>query len=56
MITAETSPDFEGLAARLTTKAKALAEAHAERTALARRANPARWRKPGLLWPLFTKG
>ena len=56
MISAETSPDFASLAVRLAAKARALAEAHAERNALARRSDPARWRKAGLLWPLFTKG
>ena len=56
MISAEANPDFAGLAARLAAKARTLAEAHAERTALARRSDPTRWRKPGLLWPLFTKG
>ena len=56
MISAETRPDFAALAARLAAKAKALAHARLEEAALARRGDPARWRKAGLLWPLFTKG
>ena len=56
MISAEIRPDFAALAARLAAKARALAEAQAEHTVLARRSDPARWRKAGLLWPLFTKG
>jgi hypothetical protein len=43
-------------AARLIAKARALAEARAERTALARRGDPRRWRRTKLLWPLFVKG
>ena len=56
MITAEIVASFDALARRLTTKAAALAQARAERSALARRSDPARWRRSGLLWPLFTKG
>ncbi len=52
MITATTRPDFASLAG----KARALAEAHAEHSVLARRSDPTRWRKAALLWPLFTKG
>ena len=32
-----------------------LARAAAKSTAMAARKDPARWRWPGLLWPLFTK-
>lgn len=45
-----------GFVARLAARARALAEAHAERRALARRGDPRRWRRAALLWPLFTKG
>lgn len=45
------SADFAALAARLTAKARALAEART-----ARRDDPRRWRKARLLWPLFAKG
>ena len=56
MIAADIAASFDTLARRLTVKAAALAQARAERSALARRDDPARWRRPGLLWPLFTKG
>ena len=42
---------FDALAARLAARAAALAEARAAR---ARAADW--WRRPRLLWPLFTKG
>lgn len=55
-----------GFVARLTARARALGDARAERQALARaedaRAEDARpedarrWRRAGLLWPLFAKG
>lgn len=47
------APDraFDRLAERLLARARALA---AER-ALARRDDPRRWRRAGLLWPLFGK-
>jgi hypothetical protein len=56
MIAATTRPDFAALTARLTDKARVLAEARAEAVTLARQGSAARWRKAGLLWPLFTKG
>ena len=56
MIGASIRPDFPGLAARLARQARLLAEARAESIALARRGDPARWRRAALLWPLFTKG
>lgn len=43
-----------GLADRLEAKAARLAAAHAEATLRARRADPGRWRKARLLWPLST--
>lgn len=44
---------FTALAAQLRSRAAALAQARL----VAARANPAqRWRRPGLLWPLFTRG
>ena len=45
------SASFDRLAARLTARARALAEARL----LARRADPRRWRRARLLWPLFGK-
>lgn len=42
---------FDGLAARLLARAKALAAARA----LARRGDPLRWRRASLLWPHFGK-
>ena len=53
MISAEPEPPMETLIARLTTKAKAIAEARALRIALTRRNDPQRWRKAGFIWPLF---
>lgn len=44
------------LARRLATHAGRLAEAQAEERSRAGRNDPWRWRKPSLLWPLFTKG
>lgn len=44
---------FEALAARLTARAAALAEARARSRALEARADESRWRRAGLLWPLF---
>ena len=42
-------------AARLAAKAAALAEARTETALRARRADPSRWRRAALLWPLFAK-
>jgi hypothetical protein len=56
MIGADIAPSFAALTRRLTAKAVQLGQAEAERKALARRGDPALWRRPGLLWPLFTKG
>ena len=42
---------FDALAARLTARAAALAQARAERLR-----EPNWWRSARLLWPLFTKG
>ena len=56
VITADIAQSFAALARRLTAKAVQLGQAEAERKALVRRGDPARWRRPGLLWPLFTKG
>jgi hypothetical protein len=55
MIKASASPSLDGLAARLAAKALALAKARATRRALAQRDDPARWRRAGLIWPLFAK-
>ena len=45
----------EALARRLADRAKTLAVAVGTSRLLARRADPARWRKARLLWPLFAK-
>jgi hypothetical protein len=45
------SDPFDRLAARLLARARALAE----NRKLARRADPRRWRRSGLLWPQFGK-
>lgn len=47
----EARADGAGLVARLTAKAEALAKTRA--VMLARRLDARRWRKAGLLWPLF---
>ena len=54
MITARSTPPESGFAARLAAKAGRLAEARAEARRRAADADPWRWRKPALLWPLFT--
>ncbi|HMO68595.1 MAG TPA: hypothetical protein PKD92_11760 [Novosphingobium sp.] len=54
MISAD-PPPFDRLVTRLAAKARALAEARAEAHALARRDDPARWRRARLVWPLFAK-
>jgi hypothetical protein len=45
-----------GFAAHLAARARALAEARAERIALASRDHRQLWRRAKLLWPLFAKG
>ncbi|HNN55451.1 MAG TPA: hypothetical protein PKG84_03875 [Novosphingobium sp.] len=52
----ETPHDFDALAARLTERARTLAEAKARDTRLGKAQPAARWRSAHLLWPLFTKG
>ena len=47
--------DHETMIRRLADRAKALAEAVGTSRLLARRADPVRWRKARLLWPLFAK-
>ena len=54
MISAEIS-GRESFAARLAARARKLAQARAETLLRARRNDAWRWRKPGLLWPLFGK-
>lgn len=56
MIETTVEPAPARLAARLARRAGDLARAHAEDTLRAARADPWRWRKAQLLWPLFTKG
>ncbi|ANU06595.1 hypothetical protein [Paraurantiacibacter namhicola] len=41
------------LASQLAAKARQMARAHTANRLLSRRADPLRWRKPGLLWPHF---
>lgn len=41
--------------ARLAARAAALARAQAEILLRERRGDPSRWRRAGLLWPLFAK-
>jgi hypothetical protein len=48
-------PNSRGLAARLAARAATLARAAAEDRFRARRFDPWRWRRSGLLWPLFAK-
>lgn len=48
--------NFAALAARLLEKARLLGEARATEHRLARSDPAACWRRPGLIWPLFTKG
>ncbi|WP_169053562.1 hypothetical protein [Alteraurantiacibacter aquimixticola] len=52
---AASSAHLGSLAARLSARAERLARAHAEMRLRRRKGDPSRWRKPGLLWPLFTK-
>jgi hypothetical protein len=47
--------DARNVFARLAGKAARLAEAHAETALRTRRDDPSRWRRAGLLWPLFAK-
>jgi len=56
VIRARVRPESSGFAARLTAKARMLAEARGENAVRARRNDPHRWRLPRLLWPIFTKG
>ncbi|WP_395329955.1 hypothetical protein WBP06_16600 [Novosphingobium sp. BL-8H] len=56
MIAADADKAFDALARRLATRAAALATAYAETQALIARADESRWRRAGLVWPLFAKG
>jgi hypothetical protein len=56
VILATAEPSYEGFTARLAARARALAEAAATQAELTRRNDPQRWRRAGLLWPLFGKG
>jgi hypothetical protein len=53
MIETRITPDPATMARRLADKAEALARARAEERLRKARADPWRWRKAGLLWPLF---
>lgn len=48
--------NFDGLAAHLAERARVLAAAHLRSRAMAARADERRWRRAGLLWPLFARG
>lgn len=54
IIRAQTAAD--GFAARLATRAGALAVARITARLLARHGDERRWRRAGLIWPLFAKG
>ena len=47
--------DANGLTKKLTARAETLARAHVEFRLLSKKQDSRRWRRPGLLWPLFTK-
>ncbi len=47
---------FEGLARRLAARAGRLAAARAATRLLTARGDERRWRRAGLVWPLFGKG
>ena len=53
MIEADAKPPTAAFLARLTAKARAIAEAEAELRLRAARNDPERWRKARLLWPTF---
>jgi len=55
MIEAGLAQSSRGLAARLTARAARLARAYGEMRLRERKADPIRWRRAALLWPLFTK-
>lgn len=55
-ITTDAAVSFGELAARLTKRARILAEAHAAARRLETRQDESRWRRAGLVWPLFAKG
>jgi hypothetical protein len=56
MIEVTTTSAFDTLASELEAEAAAIAEAHARTAQLADANDPARWRRPDLLWPRFGKG
>ena len=56
MIATDADAALTALLARLKRQAAALAEARAEAARMARRDDARRWRRPDLLWPLFTRG
>ena len=55
MIGAEPAPPPDTFTARLVARARILARARAARRALARTGDAARWRRAGLIWPLFAE-
>jgi hypothetical protein len=56
LIKASAGAALDALPSRLIEKAAALATAHGRTRLLARRQDERRWRRAGLLWPLFAKG
>jgi hypothetical protein len=55
VIKADIAQKGRAFASRLAEQATRLAVARAESLIRARRGDPTRWRRAGLLWPLFTK-
>lgn len=55
MITARPETPFEALVVQMEERARTLAEARARDMRLAP-GDPRRWRRAGLVWPLFAKG
>ena len=53
MIRAQAHPAAAAFVERLAAKARTVAEARAENARRESRHDDARWRAPGLLWPLF---
>lgn len=52
MIFAQTDKS-QGLIARLSARASAIAKAHTAARLLRRRGDPSRWRRADLIWPTF---
>jgi hypothetical protein len=55
MIAGKIAEAGRAFADRLAARAAGIAEARAEAALRARRADPSRWRRAAVLWPLFAK-